>query len=73
MLHVRQASEALGTDGKAGFQRLSELASLLVGAALGYAGNVVVASAYTFANALITMIPFAIGFGLYAYVIGTNR
>lgn len=68
--HVRQAVDALGAVSRRP-GRLCDLALLLVGASLGYFGNVILAEAYTFANAPIFMLPLAVGSALYAY--GANR
>ncbi|MEV4660122.1 hypothetical protein [Micromonospora sp. NPDC049301] len=70
--HVRLAAESLGTSGSKRDRRLSEMGTLLVGAALGYLGNVAISDDYTWKNFIIFTIPFAIGLFLYAYTLGRD-
>jgi hypothetical protein len=69
---VRLASEALGNGDKKKSKRLGELGGLIAGAGLGYLGNVVIASAYTFANGVIALLPIALGAVLYSYSAGRD-
>jgi hypothetical protein len=72
--HVRLAAEALGAGAEESKKnrRMAELGVLLVGAASGYAGNVIIAEAYTFRNAIVFVIPFALGLFLYGITIGQD-
>ncbi|WFF00705.1 hypothetical protein [Micromonospora sp. WMMD964] len=70
--HVRTAAESLGTSGSKRDRRLSEMGTLLTGAALGYLGNVAISDDYTWKNFVIFTVPFAIGLFLYAYTLGRD-
>lgn len=66
--HVSLAAQALGTDaGSKGVSRLGDIGLFLAGAAIGYLGNVVIGSEYTFGNALIVFVPLTLGIALYCY------
>lgn len=69
---VRLAADALGNGDKRKARRLGEIGGVIAGAGLGYLGNVVIASAYTFANGVIALVPIALGCALYAYSAGRD-
>ena len=64
---VQIAAGSLNVNRNNRFRHIGEIGTLLIGAGLAYACNVMFTSSWTFKNALIMFIPIIVGSILYTY------
>jgi hypothetical protein len=71
--HVQLAVDFLSSGKKGWVARVSDVGVLLIGAGLGYLGNMIFGSSYTVRNSIFSFVPLLLGCMAYAYAWGRRN